>query len=447
MIPIFLSTLAKITKGKLYGKDTLLDNISIDTSKIQLGTLFIAIIGKQFDAHNFVDHAINQGAKALLVNRYLPISIPQVIVKDTSLALGTLSSWVRNQVKTRVVALTGSAGKTSVKEMTASIFRQCGKTLCNKDNLNNKFGVSLTLLQLSTEHKYAVIELGANHPGEIDYITKITCPESVLVNNIAEAHLEGFGSMANIAKAKGEIFYHLHEKGTAIINDDSHGMLHWKKYLNNKKTWTFSLKKNTSDFFAYNIKINKNYTSFCMHTPDGLVKPNIPITGTHNIYNALAASALSLSIGIPLDAIISGLATFNPIPGRLFPIYLSKNKILLDDSYNSNIGSMKVAIELLSSMPGYRVMVVSDIAELGLESERLHRKLGVYAKNMAIDLVISIGTLSYLISQNSKIGKHFTSKKLVVKYLKLLLFKYENITILIKGSRNANMEEVIKELL
>ncbi|PPI87974.1 UDP-N-acetylmuramoyl-tripeptide--D-alanyl-D-alanine ligase [Candidatus Pantoea edessiphila] len=447
MIQISLSKLASITDGILYGNDIFLDKISINTRHIKSDSLFIAIIGKRFDAHIFINDAIANGAKALLVNKYLPIPIPQVVVNNTNLAFEILSSWVRNQVSTHVVALTGSSGKTTVKEMTASILRQYGDTLCNEGNFNNKFGVPMTLLRLTKQHKYAVIELGASQIGEIKYINKLVYPESVLVNNISSAHLEGFGSLANVAKAKSEIFYNLPDNGIAIINDDSNDWLNWKKILSKNKVWRFSLKNDSSDFFAYKINLQENKTNFIVRTPYGTTKVTIPLIGKHNVYNSLAASALSMSLGIPLTAISNGLKNIQALPGRLFPIYLSKNQVILDDTYNANIGSMKAAIKLLSSMPGYRVMVIGDISELGQESENLHRELGIYAKNMSIDLVISIGTFSYLVSQNSKLGEHFTNQLFLIKRLKMLLSKYVNITILIKGSRNASMEKVVQKLL
>ncbi|PPI88649.1 UDP-N-acetylmuramoyl-tripeptide--D-alanyl-D-alanine ligase [Candidatus Pantoea edessiphila] len=447
MITFSLSELSEIINGKLHGNDLLLNNISIDSRNVKSNTLFIAIIGKRFDAHNFAVDAVNNGAKALLISRYLPISVPQIIVQDTSLALGALSSWVRKQVSARVVALTGSSGKTSVKEITASIFRECGKTLCNKNNLNNKLGVPITLSELTKEHKYVVIEIGASNLGEIDYMTKLISPENALVNNISLAHLEGFGSLSNIAKAKGEIFNNLPPKGIAIINADSNDWLNWKNHLNERTVWSFSLKNNNSNFFAYNIKINQTNTSFFMQTPYGIIQSFIKLTGKHNIYNALAAAALSLSVGIPLKAVNNGLSKFHALPGRLFPIYLSKHQIVLDDSYNANVASMEAAIEVLSLMPGYRVMVVADMAELGKDSKQLHRELGIYIRNKAIDLVISIGNLSFLVGKYSKKGEHFKNKNLLIKRLELLLLEHTKITILIKGSRSSAMEKVVEGLL
>lgn len=206
MIPVSLKTLAEITGGTLYGSDLTLSDVTTDTRKVTAGSLFVALVGERFDAHDFADDAIANGAQALLVSKHLPVAVPQVLVEDTRLAFGRLGAWVRQQSTARVVALTGSSGKTSVKEMTAAILRQCGETLYTAGNLNNDYGVPMTLLRLTAEHQYAVIELGANHQGEIAYTTDLVQPESALVNNLAAAHLEGFGSLAGVAKAKGEIF-------------------------------------------------------------------------------------------------------------------------------------------------------------------------------------------------------------------------------------------------
>lgn len=248
MIPVSLSTLAQITSGTLHGDDLTLNDVTTDTRKVTAGSLFVAIVGERFDAHDFAEDAIAKGAKALLVSKRLPVSVPQVVVKDTRLAFGKLGAWVRQQASARVVALTGSSGKTSVKEMTAAILRQCGETLHTAGNLNNDFGVPMTLLRLTPEHRFAVIELGANHQGEIAYTTDLVRPESALVNNLAAAHLEGFGSLAGVAKAKGEIFNGLPAKGTAILNADSNDWPHWQENLHGKTVWRFSPRMLTAIF-------------------------------------------------------------------------------------------------------------------------------------------------------------------------------------------------------
>ncbi len=242
MITFSLETLAAITGGELIGENVRISEVTTDTRKVTAGSLFIALSGERFDAHDFIDQAAGQGAAALLVSRPLSTDIPQVRVSDTRIALGQIAAWVRQHASARVVALTGSSGKTSVKEMTAAILRQCGETLYTAGNLNNDIGVPLTLLRLTPQHQYAVIELGANHQGEIAYTTALTSPEAALINNLAAAHLEGFGSLAGVAKAKGEIFAGLPEKGIAIVNLQSHDLSGWQPQLADKRCGVSLLK-------------------------------------------------------------------------------------------------------------------------------------------------------------------------------------------------------------
>ncbi|QKJ85834.1 UDP-N-acetylmuramoyl-tripeptide--D-alanyl-D- alanine ligase [Paramixta manurensis] len=447
MIAFSLRTLAEITGGKLVGSDLTIADVATDTRKVSAGGLFIALIGERFDAHDFVGDAIAAGASALLVSKHLQVAVPQVVVKDTRIALGKLGAWVRQQVPTRVVALTGSSGKTSVKEMTAAILRQCGETLYTAGNLNNDIGVPLTLLRLTREHQYAVIELGANHQGEIAWTTDLTRPESALVNNLAAAHLEGFGSLAGVAKAKGEIFEGLPVHGTAIINAASNDWPHWQQHLQHKTVWRFSAEPSTdSDFYASEVQVSAAGTRFTLHTPKGQVAVTLPLPGRHNIANALAAAALALSVEAPLEAVKQGLATLKAVPGRLFPIPLAQDKLLLDDSYNANVGSMTAAAQVLADMPGYRVMVVGDMAELGDEAEECHREVGEAARLAGIDKVLSVGELSKTLSHASGVGEHFTDKPALVERLRGLLSEHTVITVLVKGSRSAAMEQVVQTL-
>jgi len=447
MIPVSLQTLADISGGTLQGADLTLADVTTDTRKVTSGSLFVALVGERFDAHDFAQDAIANGAQALLVSKLLSVSVPQVLVADTRIAFGQLAAWVRQQSRARVVALTGSSGKTSVKEMTAAILRQCGETLYTAGNLNNDFGVPMTLLRLTPQHEYAVIELGANHQGEIAYTTDLVRPETALVNNLAAAHLEGFGSLAGVAKAKGEIFGGLPLHGTAIINVDSNDLANWQSHFAGKTLWRFSPQPLAeAEFRASDIVLRADATLFTLHTPRGDIAIEMPLPGRHNIANALAAAALALSVDAPLSAIQFGLKTLQPVPGRLFPIRLAANKLLLDDSYNANVGSMSAAAQVLGDMPGFRVMVVGDMAELGDEAEQCHRQVGDAAKAAGIDCVLSTGTLSQMIGENSGRGEHFATKAALTERLLTLLSEHKDITILVKGSRSAGMEQVVQSL-
>ena len=446
MIPVSLTTLADISGGALHGSDLVLSDVTTDTRNVTPGSLFVALVGERFDAHDFAADAIASGAQALLVSKHLPFSVPQVVVADTRIAFGKLAAWVRQQSKARVVALTGSSGKTSVKEMTAAILRECGETLYTAGNLNNDFGVPMTLLRLTEQHQYAVIELGANHQGEIAYTTELTRPESALVNNLAAAHLEGFGSLAGVAKAKGEIFNGLPANGTAILNADSNDWPHWQANLHGKRVWRFSPQASDSDFTARDIRLRVDGTHFILQTPRGDIDVTLPLPGRHNIANALAAAALALSVDAPLSAIQRGLKNLQAVPGRLFPIRLGEHQLLLDDSYNANVGSMTAAAQVLGEMPGYRVMVVGDMAELGEEAEQCHREVGLAAKAAGVDRVLSVGTLSANISESSGVGEHFATKTALTERLRTLLSEHRELTVLIKGSRSAAMEQVVQNL-
>lgn len=446
MISVTLSNMAEILKGELAGQDVTIDAVTTDTRKITPGCLFVALKGERFDAHDFAEQAKDAGAGALLVSRKLDCALPQVIVKDTRLAFGELAAWVRQQVPARVVALTGSSGKTSVKEMAASILSQCGNTLYTAGNLNNDIGVPMTLLRLTKEHEFAVIELGANHQGEIAWTVSLTRPEAALVNNLAAAHLEGFGSLAGVAKAKGEIYTGLPMNGIAIMNADNNDWLNWQGVIGDRKVWRFSPNAANSDFTANNIHVTSHGTEFTLQTPTGNVEVLLPLPGRHNIANALAATALTMAVGASLAAVKAGLATLKAVPGRLFPIQLAENQLLLDDSYNANVGSMTAAAQVLSEMPGYRVFVVGDMAELGDESEACHRQVGEAAKAAGIDRVLSVGLLSKTISDASGVGEHFTDKSEAITRLQALIAEHQIITLLVKGSRSAAMEEVVRAL-
>lgn len=446
MIRLLLSQLAQIAHGELTGGDISIDAVTTDTRHLTPGCLFVALAGERFDGHNFATDAVKGGASALLVSRRLDLNVPQVVVDDTRLAFGQMAAWVRQQVPTKIVALTGSSGKTSVKEMTAAILRRCGNTLYTAGNLNNDIGVPMTLLRLTPEHEYAVIELGANHRGEIAWTVSLTHPEAALVNNLAAAHLEGFGSLAGVAQAKGEIFTGLTANGIAIINADNNDLDRWQSVIGLRQIWRFSATRSDVEFCARKVAVSAEGSRFALITPRGQVDVLLPLPGRHNIANALAASALALAAGAPLSAIKEGLAELKAVPGRLFPIALNQNQLLLDDSYNANVGSMSAAVHVLAEMPGFRVMVVGDMGELGEQAEACHRQVGDVARKAGLDKVLSVGVWSQALSEVSGVGEHFSDKSQVVARLRALLAKHQVVTVLVKGSRSAAMEEIVHAL-
>ncbi|MBI0156365.1 UDP-N-acetylmuramoyl-tripeptide--D-alanyl-D-alanine ligase [Gilliamella sp. M0364] len=447
MIPLVIKQIATIVNGTSYyipDEELTIREICTDSRKITDQSLFIALVGEKFDGHLFAKQAIDDGAIAVIVNRKIDNDIPQIVVNDTYIALGQLAEFVRDQSTAKFVALTGSSGKTSVKEMTANILQQCGETLYTQGNFNNDIGVPLTLLRLKKQDQFAVVELGANHIGEIAYTTRLVKPNSALINNIALAHIEGFGSLEGVATAKGEIFEGLADNGIAIINLESCSDK-WLAMLKNKTVWTFSIHNSAADFYASNIEI-MDQTTFTLHTPIGDSEITLPLVGEHNISNAIASSALAISVGATLTQVKKGLAASKSVKGRLYPVRLNQTQLIWDDSYNANVGSMSAAIQVLATQPGYKVLVVGDMAELGNDANIYHQQIGELAKQQNIDCVVSVGQLSELISQLSGVGHHFIDKQCAVDYLLNLLRLHPTLTMLVKGSRSAKMEDLIVEI-
>ncbi|WP_158379376.1 UDP-N-acetylmuramoyl-tripeptide--D-alanyl-D-alanine ligase [Candidatus Williamhamiltonella defendens] len=447
MIPTFLKELAEVLQVHSIGDNMPITQIGIDSRAIKPGALFVALKGEKFDGHHFTDEAQSHGAVGLLVERLLPIKLPQIVVPNTLKALWQLAAWVRQQVNPRLVALTGSSGKTSVKEMTAAILRQSGHVLYTKGNYNNCIGVPLTLLRLTPEHDFAVLELGASQPGDIADTAALSRPENVLITNLAQAHLSGFGSFKGVAKAKGEILTALAPTGTAIIHASSHDWPKWKSVFRGKRLWRFCLEKGKEiDFFASHISKMPLATDFTLHSPLGSQKIYLPLPGLHNVLNALAASALAISVGADLSAISKALSELKPMLGRAFPIILGPGKLLLDDTYNANVGSMIAATEMMSNMPGYRVMVVGDMAELGEQSKNCHKKIGNVMRQAGIDKVFSFGYLSKFMTDSIEHGEHFTRREKLIKRVQDLLLGHSEISILVKGSRSSAMEKLVLDI-
>lgn len=448
MIKLSLSQLVDITKGNILNEtneNQLIHSIGIDSRKMDVDSLFIALKGDHFDGHDYVEQATSQGAIALMVERAVESTLPQIIVDDCRHAMGKIAHFLRKQSSAKFVALTGSSGKTSVKEMTASILNLCGSTLYTQGNLNNDIGVPLTLFRLTKAHQFAVIELGANHIGEIAYTTHLVEPNVALVNNIAEAHIEGFGSFKGVAKAKGEIFEGLNRQGTAIVNRDSYSP-HWLKQYSSQHQYFFSLSNKDTDFYASDIKLADN-TQFILNTPKGQIEIILPLIGQHNIANAVAATSLAMSVGADLTQIKKGLESTSPVKGRLYPIRLNQNQLIIDDSYNANVGSMKAAIDVLAYQKGIKVLIVGDMAELGDESEKFHTQVGLYAKDNHLHHVISVGTLSQFLSDASGIGTHVETKENALPYILSLLDDKSEMTLLVKGSRSAKMDQLIEYII
>lgn len=441
-----LSTLASMLEGHLIGADKDFSSVSLDSRAMKAGALFIAIAGDKFDGHTFIEQAKNHGAVAALVDRASSSELPLVVVDDTRKALGQLAAIHREQFSIPVIALTGSCGKTSTKEMLRAILSECGSVLASIRSFNNDIGVPLTLLDLNAQHRFAVIEMGANHRGEIAYLSQLTKPDVALITNIAPAHLQGFGSIEKIAQAKSEIFLGLSPQGIAIINADDPFEKTWKARLGKHRVVRFGL-KGKADFSAKAIHLDKQgRVQFTLVTPIGKLSIQLALHGEHHLLNALAASAVASQLGVSLKDIKTGLEKMQDVPGRLAIV---KNKIgasIIDDTYNANPRSVKVALQLLAHYPGHRIFVMGDMGELGDDTAYYHRQIGELAKELGIETVYTCGELTTLTAQVfGSSGKHYANQEDLIQALRLLLEK--DVTILIKGSRSAQMEKVVAALI
>lgn len=451
MIKLSTVQLAQILQAKLIGDENVqVEEINTDTRKSVSNSLFFALKGEKFDAHQYLDQAVSQGALALVVQQEnSSISVPQLVVKDTRIALGELAKWLREKINPRTVAMTGSSGKTTVKEMTASILQHTAAdseaVLFTNGNFNNDIGVPLTLLRLTEKHRFAVIELGANHQNEINYTTKLVQPNAALINNIAPAHLEGFGSLAGVVQAKGEIYRGLTKNGVAIINAEHNHLDIWQKEISNHAIQYF----NGKDYSVKNVQGNEQGSTFTLVSPQGEIDISLPYLGEHNVKNALAATALVMNVGATLADVKAGLEQRSQVKGRLFPIQVTPNLLLLDDTYNANKDSLCAAIDVLKSYDAFRILCVADMKELGENSLAIHREVGQYVNLANLDLVCSYGNESTVISE-AVLGKHFTDKTDMVDFLVPLienqLQQNKKVVVLGKGSRSMKMEDVIYSL-
>lgn len=451
MIKLSTVQLAQILQAKLIGDENVqVEEINTDTRKSVSNSLFFALKGEKFDAHQYLDQAVSQGALALVVQQEnSSILVPQLVVKDTRIALGELAKWLREKINPRTVAMTGSSGKTTVKEMTASILQHTAAdseaVLFTNGNFNNDIGVPLTLLRLTEKHRFAVIELGANHQNEINYTTKLVQPNAALINNIAPAHLEGFGSLAGVVQAKGEIYRGLTKNGVAIINAEHNHLDIWQKEISNHAIQYF----NGKDYSVKNVQGNEQGLTFTLVSPQGEIDISLPYLGEHNVKNALAATALAMNVGATLADVKAGLEQRSQVKGRLFPIQVTPNLLLLDDTYNANKDSLCAAIDVLKSYDAFLILCVADMKELGENSLAIHREVGQYVNLVNLDLVCSYGNESAVISE-AVLGKHFTDKTEMVDFLVPLienqLQQNKKVVVLGKGSRSMKMEDVIYSL-
>lgn len=444
MIAFSLNQLQSRLNGLLEASsDVMITAVSTDSRQLAAGALFVALKGDNFDGHQYCATAKQQGAVALLVSRPVDCDLPQLIVADTRVALGELAAWVKAQSEVKTVAITGSCGKTTVKEMLASILALQGKTLYTAGNFNNDIGVPLTLLRLDTSYDYAVIELGANHIGEIAYTTQLVKPDVALVTNLTAAHLEGFGSLEGVAQAKGEIFAGLRDQGTAVINLDSCG--DWQPLLQDKKCLTLGL--NQGDIQADNLQLlDSGCYQFELTRGDERQLITLSLAGKHNVTNALLAAAAAISISdASLANIANGLSMVAPVKGRGAISFPRQGLRLIDDSYNASFSAMTAAIDLLDSFEGKKVIILADMAEMGEHSHQLHRELALYVQKSSIDTVLTYGSATRVISELNQ-GLHFSTQDALVEQVIKLMNNNNELSILVKGANGMKMSRVVEAI-
>ena len=421
--------------------DTQFSGVTTDSRAVNAGDLFVALLGERFDGHAYVGEAVRRGAAAAMVSR--PVDgqppIPQVIVADTRIGLGRLAASWRGRFAMPLVALTGSNGKTTVKEMLASILvahtGARAAVLATQGNLNNDIGMPLTLLKLREHHRYAVIEMGMNHLGEIDYLTRIARPTVAVVNNAQRAHVGLLGSLEAVARAKGEIYSGLSQEGIAVVNADDAHAPYWKSLNAGRRLVTFGLSEGAD------VTAARSNGGYRFTTPQGSFALTLQVSGEHNLRNALAAAAAAHALGIPVAAMQAGLASFGGVPGRLQRRVAPGGAVVIDDTYNANPESMKAAISVLAAEPGRRLFVMGDMGELGAQSGEMHAEVGEYARKAGIDALMAVGDASRQAVQ--AFGRGATHYDDLEPLIRAVSREAERgATVLVKGSRFMRMERV-----
>ena len=443
---------AAFINARVVGSDTQFTSVISDSRAVVKGGLFIALRGERFDGHDYVAEVIAQGAVAAMVDeawaaQHQGISLPLLVVVDTRLGLGQLAAIWRQRFNISLIGITGSNGKTTVKDMCASIMAAHvgeGNVLATSGNFNNDIGLPLTLLQLRARHRAAVIEMGMNHTGEISYLTRIAAPAVAVVNNAQRAHLEGLGSIEAVARAKGEIFEGLGKDGIAIFNADDPQVDIWRGLAASHFVMSFGL-DHTADVSASMVPSGSG-ASVILRTPQGDASFELQLPGRHNVLNALAATAACLAAGAPLDAIVVGLAGYRGAKGRLQRKPGEMGAQLIDDTYNANPDSMRAAVDVLAKQPGKRLFVMGDMGEVGESGRQFHIELGAYAKSQGIDRLFCLGSLSAATAHNFGAGgEHFEQLEDLIKAVREQLDATTKV--LVKGSRFMRMERVVEALL
>jgi len=439
MIHMSLKRAAALLKCAPIQSDIAFTGITSDSRQIVPGMLFAALAGQSFDGHDYISQAMEAGAVAALVSRDLPTNLPLLQVTDVVAALGTLAGHWRSECPAKVIGITGSNGKTTVKEMIANILRQDGRVLATAGNFNNELGLPLTVFQLDKSHDFAVLEMGASNPGDIAYLAGIAQPDVGVITNIGPAHLQGFINIRGVACAKGELFAALPSSGAAVINAAEPWVELWQDLNKAKTSWYFNGEgKNhiRAQHVAHGVEVI---------TPDGKFSLQLPLPGLHNLTNALAATAVCLALDVPLNHIKSGLETVKPVPGRLSLKHASAGWTVIDDTYNANPASLYAALQVLSTQSGEPWLVMGDMKELGSDSRKMHAELGDAARSLGVRRLFALGEASAAaVDAFGDSAVHFSSRDELIEFL--LTELRPGVACLVKGSRSMGMEHVVSAI-
>lgn len=445
--PLSFSELTTVLDARLVGDDRTFDGVSIDSRAIKLGQLFVALTGPRFDGHDYLSQVAAKGAVGALVEREIPdAALPQLVVLDTRKALAQLGALNRNAFVDRpVAAITGSSGKTTVKEMLASVMRTRGPVLATRGNLNNELGVPLTLLELAPEYSAAVIEMGASRVGEIAFTVSLTKPHVALITNAGTAHVGEFGGPDKIVEAKGEILEGLDSFGVAVLNKEDKAFPIWAARAGDRRIVSFAIADQSADFHAQELSLDaRGCPGFMLNSPLGSAAVQLNLLGTHNVANALAAAAAGHAMGVDLNGIVAGLNAVQPVKGRTVAQLGLNGVRVIDDTYNANPSSINAAVDILTGFTGRTVLVLGDIGELGDWAEQGHRDVGAYASGK-VSALYAVGPLmAHAVAAFGEHARHFANQTDLIAALGAE--QDPQTTILIKGSRSAAMENVVAAL-
>jgi len=443
MIASNLAEIATLLEAELHGDPVAFEGVGIDTRRPLNGSLYVALRGERFDGNDFVTQAFAAGAVGAVVDRVTD-HLPHIRVADSRLALGRIAAWWRSRFEGPVIGITGSNGKTTVKELIARILNVGAPALATAGNLNNDIGVPLTLFRLQPEHRAAVCEMGANHPGEIAYLAAIARPDVGLVTNAGAAHLEGFGSIEGVARAKGEMFAGLAADGTAVVNADDRFAALWRQLSGDRRIISFGI-DSPADVSARDIAAGSAGVGFVLSTPAGDVAVQLPLPGRHNVMNALAAAAACLAAGTGLDDVRAGLESASSISGRLRVAPALNGAMLIDDCYNANPGSLRAGIEYLTGLGGEPWLVFGDMGELGADREAMHRAAGELARQSGVVRLFAVGELARLAVQSfGRNGEWFDTTDALTARLRAEI--RDGVNVLVKASRAMGLESVVQAI-